>query len=48
MSGVQGIVLCQALNKMFAAEATAAAAAGRGMRQKPLVIERTLTLKTLN
>jgi hypothetical protein len=34
--GAQGIVLCQALNKMFAA---AAAAAGMGMREKPLVIE---------
>ena len=37
MCGAQGIVLCQALNKMFAA--AAAAAAGMGMREKPLVIE---------
>ena len=40
MCGAQGIVLCQALNKMFAAAAAAAAAAaGMGMREKPLVIE---------
>ena len=42
MCGAQGIVLCQALNKTFPAEAAAVAAAaeaGKGVREKPLVIE---------
>jgi hypothetical protein len=35
----------QALNKTFAAAAAAEAAAGKGMRQKPLVFERSLKEK---